>query len=182
MRIRENGYLNRLGCFLLVCVVISCCIVICVVMGVLYAIDNTPPTGNYRISEDKSEEILYLFKNIALHRPSEKEKKDFELVEAHWLNKPTLITFTGDSIDKVLIDRVEAINVTGNKIIYGIARVHLTDKNDIFFVVNGSEILSFKSKKMMMDYLKAFKIFKTKFLLPEDYISYSVTADHPVGE
>jgi len=70
----------------------------------------------FRESQDKGVAILYLSGDIAVCRAG----TNYAVVVAHWLNEPGLVTLTGDSMDKSLVNDVRRICfLKENQIILG---------------------------------------------------------------
>jgi hypothetical protein len=154
-------------------------VVILIIAGLSYGCKDESQRM-YRVSDDESEEILYLFNNIALHRlhidyPSPHGLKNyFSIVRAHWECEPTLITFTGDEIDETIIGPVISLNIIGDEIIYGIAETSESESNYIVYFVFtklGNKLTTYKSEILFIDYLKSLNVLSVKYYRPEDIMS-----------
>lgn len=120
-------------------------------------------TKTHRISEDGGEEILYISGDIALHRQYHQHivsgkqingQNIYSVVKAHFVANPDLIFYTGDEIDKTIIDNVILLNIASDKLFYG--KYHSKEKNmDLyFFCFKDGPHIDFDSKDILIKYLK----------------------------
>ncbi len=125
-----------------------------------------------RISADKSKAIVYLFDDVAVVRSHVKnavvtltntyDGTFYELVVAHWLNKPTLSSETGDEIIRTLVVSMESLHYDAQrKVIYGIGVVtqsgtpdKLSKEKTTYFLFNGWKLTSFPDRVSFDTYLR----------------------------
>lgn len=145
-----------------------------------------PQAQYHRISEDKTEEILYLQENIALHRMFMKnavitldgatDKDVFEIVSAHWLNKPTLSSQTGDRIDEVLVEDVEKIGRHSlDNVLYGTCKLYSEDWRTLpekaYFILRNARVDIYADEKEFIQKLKEYGVDKIKMIPSSQFIS-----------
>jgi hypothetical protein len=112
----------------------------------------------YRESGDKSQEILYLSKKVAVFRMG----NIYSLVLASWLNKPALATLTGDQVDKYLVTNLKKICYLHDKnafLGYGSRpdRPSVEDASkydDKFWVLDSDDVKFFDEETEMRNYAK----------------------------
>lgn len=140
---------------------------------------------HHRISEDKTEEILYLQENIALHRMFMKnavitldgatDKDVFEIVSAHWLNKPTLSSQTGDRIDEVLVEDVEKIGRHPlDNVLYGTCKLYSEDWRTLpekaYFILRNVRVEIYANESEFIEKLKEYNVDEIEMVLPMQFI------------
>lgn len=140
-------------------------IIACLVSGLFICGACVPESSQMkRMSADGSKEIIYLFDDVAIVRTTAKngeitltgvsEKKFNELVSARWLNKPTLVSETGDEVLFTFLPDILKVNYDDKKkIVYGVAFVRknaiderLSDESS-FFVLQNGKLLVFSERK-----------------------------------
>jgi hypothetical protein len=142
-----------------------------------------------RISADKSKAIVYLFDDVAVVRSRVKnavvtltntyDGTFYELVVAHWLNKPTLSSETGDEIIRTLVVNVESLRYDAQrKVIYGIGVVtqsgtpdKLSEERATYFLFNGGKLTSFSDHVSFDTYLRNVGVAAGNLLDPKTLFS-----------
>lgn len=148
--------------------------VMCIVVTISCDMKNNNQAR--RISSDNSKEIVYLFDNIAILRSFVKDatitltgtesRIYYELVKAHWLNKPTLTSHTGDQIDETYVWDISKINYNKTKkIIYGLGYVNTGEPKPLgqerpieFFIFYNDKIKVFEDQAALVKYLNSLNI------------------------
>jgi hypothetical protein len=125
-----------------------------------------------RISTDKAKSVTYLFDDVAVLRThvenavvtltGTSEGTYYELVKAHWLNKPTLSSETGDEIICTLVGNIESIyyDVT-KKIVCGVGVVaqdvranKLSEGRTTYFLLYAGNVSSFTDRQKLDIFLQ----------------------------
>lgn len=130
--------------------------------------------SNHRISEDKTEEILYLFDDVAIIGMVEKndmsttegmlDKTFYDLVIARWLNEPTMVCFTGDEVLRTFVNNIQWIGYDSQlKVVYGAG--YLFDdisteppykfREESFFILFNGQSASFQNRQSMEERLRS---------------------------
>jgi hypothetical protein len=115
----------------------------------------------HRTSGDKSEEVLYLSPFLALNKnhPSNNSPEWFyTLSQAHWLNEPELVSSTGDTFGKVLVDSVVLVGRSKSKgLLIGMGSDPDPEKwpdKDRFFILTYDRIMFFRTEQEMTTCLR----------------------------
>jgi len=109
-------------------------------------------------SGDKSQEMLYISKNVAVFRMGD----IYSLVLASWLNKPAIAMLTGDQVDKYLVVNLRKICYCKKENMFlGLGgrpnRPKVEDASqydDKFWVLDGDSVQFFDAETEMRNHVK----------------------------